>query len=81
MRLVLGPDADDRKVWARARPQHDRSTFSVAPTTKNGVVDPVAQEGYGNARLVTNEPRFPAMFIVPATTPARSRPMSIQNDP
>ena len=46
---------------------------------KKGEGEPVQMSRYGNARLVTNEPRLPAMFIVPDTTPALLRPMSMQN--
>ena len=46
---------------------------------KNGDGEPVQMSRYGNARLVTNEPTLPAMFIVPDTTPAWLRPMSMQN--
>src|SRR5262245_33304440 len=53
--------------------------FKPAPTTKNGVVEPVNASRYGNARLVMKDPMLPAMFIVPDTAPAFARPMSMQN--
>ena len=58
---------------------HAAARFKPAPTTKNGVVEPVIASRYGKARLVTNDPMLPAMFIVPDTAPAFDRPMSMQN--
>ncbi len=71
----LPPELLD-ELSSRAMPPPGSST---APTTKNGVVDPVIASRYGKARLVTNDPMFPAMFIVPDTAPAFDRPMSMQN--
>lgn len=54
--------------------------FNTAASIKKGVAEPVNDIMYGKANAVKNDPRFPAIFIVPLTAPEFSLPISTQVD-
>lgn len=52
----------------------------AAARKKNGKLDPVNAIIYGKANAVKNEPKLPAIFIVPLTVPECSFPISTHAD-